>query len=164
MNDGGMAPAIFAMKTAWLVEKIQDKFPNAEIILVATMLPNPEAKFFDLNQDKFHDALVEMVQKEGVAVANVTDVHASLLQRKRYADMTGNNVNHTNDYLARVYAQTLFATLQPAKTADDATANESQKGNILGVLASGCNATTSLTVGITAAVAMAIALKKKKDD
>ena len=51
-------------------------------------------------------------EREGVAVVNMTAMHQSLLSRKRYEDMTGNNVNHPNDYLARVYAQTLFATLQ----------------------------------------------------
>ena len=43
---------------------------------------------------------------------DMTAVHESLLQRKRYADMTGNNINHANDYLARVYAQTLLKTLE----------------------------------------------------
>ena len=51
-------------------------------------------------------------EKEGVAVVNMTGVHAGLLQYKKYADMTGNNVNHANDYLARAYAQTLLKTLE----------------------------------------------------
>lgn len=172
MNDGNMAPAAFAEKTEYLAGKIQEKFPDVEIMLVATMLPNPDAKSFDRNQAKFHDALVEMVEEEGVAVVNVTDVHASLLQRKRYADMTGNNVNHTNDYMARVYAQTLFATLQEkAETKEETplpstSTNEGEKqqyASIFGLL-SGCNGTANLAVGGAALGAAAIALKKKKDD
>lgn len=167
MNDGNMTPTKFAAKAAQLTEKVKGKFPDAEIMLIATMLPNPDAKFFHLNQEKFHDALVEMVEEEGVAVVNVTDVHASLLQRKRYADMTGNNVNHTNDYMARVYAQTLFATLQEkTETEEPSSMDEGEKqqyASIFGLL-SGCNSTASLAIGGTALGAAAIALKKKKDD
>ena len=51
-------------------------------------------------------------ETQGIAAVDVTGVHAGLLEAKRYADMTGNNVNHANDYLARVYAQTLLKTLE----------------------------------------------------
>ena len=165
MNDGNMAPATFAQKTASLAEKIQAKFPDVEIMLVATMLPNPDAKSFDRNQGKFHDALAEMLETEGVAVVNVTAVHESLLQKKRYADMTGNNINHPNDYIARVYAQTLFATLQQkVEIEETSSAEESQEDDGLCSLLSGCNATASLTIGATAAAAATVVLKKKKDD
>ena len=169
MNDGRMSPAEFAEKTSALVGRVKSKFPDAEIILVATMLPNPEAKNFHLNQSKFHDALVETCQGEGIAVANMTGVHESLLQRKRYADMTGNNVNHPNDYMARVYAQTLFATLQekvetsePNESGADSQQDSQQDSTMLDLL-SGCSGTASLAVG-AAAGAAAIALKKKKED
>ena len=36
---------------------------------------------------------------------------AALLQRKKFIDVTGNNINHPNDYLSRVYAVTLLQTL-----------------------------------------------------
>ena len=38
-------------------------------------------------------------------------MHQSILEHKRYRDMTGNNVNHPNDFLARVYAQTILQTI-----------------------------------------------------
>ena len=48
---------------------------------------------------------------EGVAVAKMTDMHLHLLSLKRYWDMTGNNINHPNDFLARVYAQVVAQML-----------------------------------------------------
>ena len=35
----------------------------------------------------------------------------AILEKKRYYDMTGNNVNHPNDFMARVYAQTIIKTI-----------------------------------------------------
>ena len=36
---------------------------------------------------------------------------SALLEKKRFFDMTGNNVNHPNDFLASVYAQTILKIL-----------------------------------------------------
>ena len=47
-----------------------------------------------------------------VAVADMTTMHYNLLEKgKRYRDMTGNNVNHPNDFLARIYAQVILKTI-----------------------------------------------------
>ncbi len=86
------------------------------------MLPNPKSSYAQL-QGLFHIGMVEELQTEGVAVANVTAVHESLLTRKRYADMTGNNINHPNDYMARVYAQTLLTTVDKEKSLEDTEIN-----------------------------------------
>jgi hypothetical protein len=50
-------------------------------------------------------------EQEGVVVADMTTMHQDLLKRKAFIDMTGNNVNHTNDYLSRVYAQVILETM-----------------------------------------------------
>jgi hypothetical protein len=81
--------------------------------------------------------------------------------------MTGNNVNHPNDYLARVYAQTLFATLQQTvETTPSPDADGEQSGTLVDRLLSGCSSTLSLTAvtASTLCAATAITLKKKKDD
>ena len=46
-----------------------------------------------------------------MAIVPVTSMHKSLLEKKRYYDMTGNNVNHPNDFMARIYAQTVNKTI-----------------------------------------------------
>ena len=40
-------------------------------------------------------------------------MHTYPLSKKRYEDMDGNGVNHPNDFLARVYAQTIAQCLVP---------------------------------------------------
>jgi len=110
MNDGGMSGSSFAWNIQSINSKIKAKFVDVDILMIATMLPNYDAIRFYGNQELFHTYLSDL-ETEGVALVNMTKVHASLLERKRYADMTGNNVNHANDYLSRVYAQTLLETL-----------------------------------------------------
>lgn len=41
----------------------------------------------------------------------MTSLHASLLEKKPYYHMTGNNINHPNDFLARLYAQSIVEAI-----------------------------------------------------
>jgi hypothetical protein len=61
---------------------------------------------------EFEKILLSLEEKYPLAVADLTQMHADLLLAgKRYRDMTGNNINHPNDYLIRVYAQVILKTL-----------------------------------------------------
>lgn len=172
MNDGNLLPEVFAQKANQLIAAIQAKFPDAEILLVASMLPNPKAVHFYRQQVDFAPALLEKCEKEGVAVVNMTAVHKGLLERKNYADMTGNNVNHPNDYMARVYAQTLFATLQEKKVESDCQIDQSDvssegpkpAGSFFGLLFGGCMSTAAAPTCAAATLGAAVLLKKKKDE
>lgn len=44
-------------------------------------------------------------QGTGVAVTEFGSMHKCLLEKKRFIDMTGNNVNHPNDFLIRCHAK-----------------------------------------------------------
>ena len=55
--------------------------------------------------------LDEMFRSEGVAIADMTSVWEEFLKRKQDWDITGNGVNHPNDFGHRVYAQILSALL-----------------------------------------------------
>jgi hypothetical protein len=44
-------------------------------------------------------------------MADMTDLWAELLKHKPYWDLTGNGVNHPNDFGHRIYAQALSALL-----------------------------------------------------
>ena len=111
MNDTTRDPDSFASNMQRMARGLKSKYSDVEVMIISTMLPNYDAYKFYGQQVNFHDALMEY-EKEGIAIVNVTGVHAGLLEYKAYADMTGNNINHANDYLARVYAQTLLKTLE----------------------------------------------------
>ena len=92
--------------------RLRKQNPKAEVMLVATMWPHTESTWV-LNQIRTLPKLLELEgQYPFASVADMTTMHEDILATgKRYRDMTGNNINHPNDFMARVYAQVLLATL-----------------------------------------------------
>ncbi len=108
MNDRMPAPAR-AKHISKIIEQIKIANPKAEIMLVCAMTANPLWKNFEVHTN-YHKSDLAM-RSQGIAVADVRSVHKALQERKRFLDMTGNNVNHPNDFLIRVYAQTVLSQL-----------------------------------------------------
>lgn len=113
MNDGTgkMSGEKFKENIAGIIQSVREKNKNAEFILVSTMLPNPES-FFTGTQADFKKVLQELTGP-GIALVDMTEVHRELLKYKSYQDMTGNNINHPNDFLIRWYAQEIAGILLP---------------------------------------------------
>ena len=119
MNDGsgtgagdGTAPAVYKNNILSIINSVRAVNPQAEFILVGPTLPNAETIFFD--QQPYYYAKLEEIANTvaGVAAANLTGVHSELLNHKAFLDMTGNNINHTNDFLTRWYAQFITGMLK----------------------------------------------------
>lgn len=111
MNDR-IAPEQYAKNIAAIMAKIKKANPEAEFILVSPMSANPDWHEFKMH-DEYAKVLREM-EADGAVLADVRSVHKMLLAKKRFIDMTGNNVNHPNDFMIRVYAQTILQKLIPA--------------------------------------------------
>ena len=117
MNDGDLNTTQHIQNIRTMVSRIREALPDTEICLVTTMLPNEAVEGFYKLQFMFdaqYLSYLEELKAAGetkVCVANVTEMHKQILEVKRYYDMTGNNVNHVNDFMARVYAQTVFQTV-----------------------------------------------------
>lgn len=114
MNDTTRDAESYAYNIKRIVSTLTKKYRGITVLMVAPMLPNYQAESFWGHQSEFYGALKEL-EEENVVAVDVTGMHASLLEIKRYGDMTGNNVNHANDYLARIYAQTLLRTLEESE-------------------------------------------------
>lgn len=112
MNDGSakMPAQEYKANIMTIMDTALSANPNCEFVLVATMMPNPEVGNFLGNQAEYLPMLLELEQ-EGVVVMDMTTYHQALLEHKRYYDMSGNNVNHPNDFLARAYAHVLWQTV-----------------------------------------------------
>lgn len=114
MNDAGGRPADdFRDKVAATIRGVREKRPGVEVILVATMVGNPD--WVALRPELFpqyRDALAGL-RGPGVALADVTGAWSEFLRLKKDADHTGNGVNHPNDFGHRVYAQIIAALLAP---------------------------------------------------
>ena len=113
MNDGTarMDPDLFKSNIEGIINKVRQGNPKTAFILIASMLPNPESNFVG-TQEYFKKKLQELTGK-GIVLVDLSSVHAELLKHKSYQDLTGNNINHPNDFLIRWYAQQILAALIP---------------------------------------------------
>ncbi len=122
MNDGvERTPAEFADTIARIVNKINKQSPQSDIAVVLSMLPNEKVGYAQGTtlrkyQEGYPAEILKLEEKwrgaeKPVAAVNVTEVHQQMLQRKRFQDTTSSNTNHPNDYMHRVYAQTLLRTI-----------------------------------------------------
>ena len=116
MNDasGGVSKASYKANIEAMINNVKSTNQNAEFVLVASMVSNPESTI-TANDDLFNqyrEALNELAYGDTkIQVLNMTDISKEILKNKKFLDMTGNNVNHPNDYLVRWYAQALSSML-----------------------------------------------------
>ena len=98
-----------------LIKEIRKDSPKTEFLLIATTLPNrlanTEPLHFWAHQDEQEESLKALCG-EGIALANVQGIQKEMEKKKRYPDLTGNLLNHPNDYLARIQAQVIAAVLE----------------------------------------------------
>ena len=98
-------------RMAIVLEGVKRAVPNAEVVLVASMSGNPI--MFPLARfEAYRDALKKL-EGPGVAVADVTSVWAELMKHKKFHELSGNNVNHPNDFTHRIYAQVIVQLFGP---------------------------------------------------
>ncbi len=113
MNDAWSFDAPhYADNISKMMSAIKAKCPHTEFILISGMLPNPEwmpdnalARF-----DAYKQALKAM-RGRGVAMADVSSLWRDVAKIKGFASLTGNGVNHPNDFGHRIYAQTILGCL-----------------------------------------------------
>lgn len=114
MNDSsGRSAKEYGENIQKMIAAVRKADGNTEIILVATMLGNKD--WVALKQDLFpqyRDALAAL-RGPGTALADMTSMWGELLRHKQDWDLTGNGVNHPNDFGHRIYAQVLSALLVP---------------------------------------------------
>ena len=112
MNDVGRRdPAWFKGQAEQFIQKVRAADPHIEMILVTPMLGHvewvhtPREMFF-----QYRDELQSLCGP-GIVLADLTSVWHELLQNKHDLDLTGNGLNHPNDFGHRLYAQVLLALL-----------------------------------------------------
>ena len=112
MNDVGRRdPAWYRDQTAAIVARVKERRAEAEVLLIATMLGNDEWIHTPREMfDRYRDELAGLVG-EGVALVDMTAVWADQLRAKEMFDLTGNGLNHPNDFGHRLYAQGVLEML-----------------------------------------------------
>lgn len=140
----------FKSAIKYMIDGAKNANPDCEIVLVAPYYSNVtqyDEKYFDACTE----ALYELENAyEGVAVADLTAMHGSLLEFKRHYDTTGDNICHPNDYMSRVYAQVCLATIIPEDLGYNAYVPSPVLPEITGLTATADNITLIGSSTITA--------------
>jgi lysophospholipase L1-like esterase len=116
MNDAAGRPTSeYRANTEAIIAGLREKLPDVEFILIASMLGSPD--WTRLQQPLFFEyrAALAGLCRPGIALADLTSIWKGFLELKRYWDLTGNGVNHPNDFGHRVYAQVLSTLLIPPR-------------------------------------------------
>ena len=112
MNDVGRRdPQWFADRNRDFVQRVRAADANIELLFVSSMLGNKvwihtPREMFSLYRDQ-----LAQLTGPGIALADVSAVWQQQLQNKGDLDLTGNGLNHPNDYGHRLYAQTILGLL-----------------------------------------------------
>jgi acyl-CoA thioesterase-1 len=112
MNDANCGDVeAYRNNISRIIDITRQDHSDVDYILVAPMLGNPEWQYTPREVFVgFRDALTSLCE-EGMALADMTQVWSDLLELKSYHDLTGNGVNHPNDFGHRVYADVLLELL-----------------------------------------------------
>ena len=115
MNNFSSTPVgEFLEEVSWIMEENSKISPDTEYIIVTPMTGNYEWKPTLPGPDlEYGNAMRRFVENSpvNVALADVQKIWLKLLERKGFYDLSGNGVNHPNDYGHRVYASVILELL-----------------------------------------------------
>lgn len=118
MNDLSTTPDTYKANIEATITALRELKPDMEIVLISPMTGNKEiirssGESYYGQMEQFEDKLVEIANAStGIIVAPVSGVTKSIYDNgKRFEDVNSNNLNHPNDYIHRVYAQTVLKTM-----------------------------------------------------
>ena len=115
MNQTGTSRTDMKRDLQVIMDEILAECPDTEFVLVSCMIPNPEANCFGGQILAEQDKAMYDIQAEKIYAVAVAPVYSMCMEMighgKTYHDITGNNFNHPNDFMHRIYAQTVLSVL-----------------------------------------------------
>ena len=111
MNDGWIPAEEYRAKTELMINRYFEAKPDGYILLVAPMTPNRETDWV-ANQSVCEKVMLSL-QTDRIAAVPVYSVFMNLVDTygKLTRNWLANNINHVNDFGARVYAQAALTVL-----------------------------------------------------
>lgn len=113
MNDasGKRSPEDFAKTIRAIYEPVRAANPDCDVILVSPMTANSEWVHSAPDTYPLYSAALAKLTGEHVALADVTMTWSAIAARKNYLSLSGNGLNHPNDYGHRIYADVVLKTI-----------------------------------------------------
>jgi len=94
-----------------MMRQLSGHSAETEFLLVTPMLPTSACTWVNTDWIEGYRAALLSLERTGIAVADVTRVWRTVLERKHPLELSGNGTNHPNDFGHRVYAQAVLAAL-----------------------------------------------------
>jgi lysophospholipase L1-like esterase len=114
MNDAAYAgDDEFAANISTLLDGVRAGHPSAEFLLVSPMLPTRACTWVDPSRFAGYQERLRALGGDGVAFVDMTRLWSEIGQLKTTDDLSGNGLNHPNDFGQRLYAHTISAALWP---------------------------------------------------
>ncbi len=115
-NDGKVTAETTRENIEGIINKV---IPLAKddlaVCIMSTIVSNIDSNWFGTEylQEPHQRKAAAQFRANGISCGNccVTSMTLSVLEHKSYNDISGNNINHPNDFWARMYACTLFENL-----------------------------------------------------
>lgn len=118
INDcgGGTSPNAYRDNIELLILSVREALPGCEFVLLTAFAPNENA----YDQIRFEDYWKKLRLLEsnhsGVKVIDLWSLSQTMLETKIFEDVTGNGINHVNDFSARVYLMSILSTFVSDET------------------------------------------------
>ncbi len=114
MNSMHDSPEKYETEIRQIISIVRKDYPECEFLLVSPMIPNPEIAGFQNNQLLHHEERLESICNSTYGIG-LAPVHSLFLQvaeyGKHYLELSGNCINHPNDFSIRMYAQCVLTAL-----------------------------------------------------
>jgi len=118
MNDASYAEADeFAANVTALLDRVRASHPSTEFLLVSPMLPTRACAWVKPARFAEYRAQLRALAGDGVAFADVTGLWSNIGERKPIDDLSGNGLNHPNDFGHRLYAHAIITAVCPRDAA-----------------------------------------------
>ncbi len=113
MNDASsqIPPEKFGATIRQMIYQLHAANPDCDVILVSPMTANPEWKHAKPLFYPVYAKTLQTLAGPKIAVADVTSMWLALLERTSVLDLSGNGLNHPNDFGHRLYADVVLSTL-----------------------------------------------------
>lgn len=109
LNDvGALSASQFRKNIETLVNGVRAELPDCEFLFIKCSTPNPDIHDIERLKSYFREMDELAANTEGFYTLDMYVLSENMLAHKKYADITGNGVNHINDYMVRLYAMQLL--------------------------------------------------------
>ena len=115
-NNTRTAPDSYRDSIENMVKAFKKLYPEALIVMISGKINNERCYIFRNYRDnvlKLRDALCDVEDKyDNCVVADTTNFWVSAIKSKDFEDYLSNNINHANDFWAKITAQIITATIE----------------------------------------------------